>query len=80
MQFIRGLEKSEKDQAIAGAIIRLAKSLRMKVLAEGVETPKQLAYLIENSCDEVQGYYYYKPMPCEAVEEALMQDSALKAN
>lgn len=71
IQFVRGLENSERDRAIAKTIILLAKNLKMKVTAEGVETKAQLEYLSEKLCDEVQGFYYYKPMPAEEVEKYL---------
>ena len=69
MQFIQGIESSEKDQAITKVIINLAKSLGLEVLAEGVETVPQLEFLNQKMCDEVQGYYYYKPMPAEEIED-----------
>ncbi|MEL7608307.1 MAG: EAL domain-containing protein [Bacillota bacterium] len=69
IQFVRGIEKSDKDRAIAQIIINLAKSLDLKVIAEGVETPEQLDFLSQRMCDEVQGYYYYKPMPPEQLEK-----------
>ena len=65
IQFIRGLANSEKDQAITTTIINLAKNLGLRVIAEGVESATQLEFLIEKECDEVQGYYFYKPMPPE---------------
>jgi diguanylate cyclase (GGDEF)-like protein len=65
MQFIKGLENSEKDQAITMTIINLAKNLGLKVIAEGVETLPQIEFLKNKDCDEVQGYYYHKPMPPE---------------
>ena len=74
MQFVRNIENNEKDKAIAQVIINLAKSLNMKVIAEGVETEAQLAFLRRGLCDEVQGFYYYKPMPAEAVE-AMFRDA-----
>lgn len=71
IQFVRGLENSEKDRAITKAIISLAKSMNMKVVAEGVETDAQLAFLSQRMCDEVQGFYYFRPMPAEEVEKHL---------
>lgn len=71
IRFVRGIEGSDKDRAITQVIINLAKSLHMKIVAEGVETPGQLAYLSERMCDEVQGFYYYRPMPAEEVEKLL---------
>ncbi len=71
MQFVHGIEKSEKDKAISKGIINLAKSLRLKVIAEGVETGGQLDFLSQRMCDEVQGYYYYKPMAVPEIEAVL---------
>ncbi len=71
MQFVQGMEKNEKDLAIVKVIILLAKSLRINVIAEGVENAEQLVLLGQEQCDEVQGYYYYKPMPPEELEKVL---------
>ncbi len=71
MQFIRGIEGGEKDQAITKVIINLAKNLGLEVLAEGVETAPQLEFLNQRMCDDVQGYYYYKPMPADEIEKLL---------
>jgi EAL domain-containing protein (putative c-di-GMP-specific phosphodiesterase class I) len=71
MQFVHGIEGSEKDKAISLVIINLAKSLGVKVLAEGVETVSQLDFLNQKMCDEVQGFYFYKPMPAEEIEKIL---------
>ncbi|WP_283608850.1 EAL domain-containing protein [Faecalispora anaeroviscerum] len=69
IQFVWGIEHSDKDRAIAQVIIHLAKSLEMKVIAEGVETEEQLRFLSQKMCDEVQGYYYFRPMPPGELEE-----------
>ncbi len=71
MQFVQSIERSEKDQAIVKIIISLAKSLGLGVLAEGVETAPQLEFLNQKMCDEVQGYYYYRPMTADKVEQLL---------
>ena len=76
MQFVQGLEGNEKDQAITKVIINLAKGLGLEVLAEGVETAPQLEFLNQKMCDEVQGYYYYKPMPAEEIEKLFQSGSA----
>ncbi len=76
MQFIQGIEKNEKDRAITMVIIKLAKSLGLNVLAEGVETRQQLDYLKEKECDYVQGYYYYRPMPAEEIEDLLRKKTS----
>lgn len=71
MQFVQALDNSEKDQAIAVSIINLAKNLGLQVVAEGVETALQLEFLRSRQCDEVQGYYYFRPMPPEEIERVL---------
>lgn len=68
MQFIREIGLNSKDESIISVIIHLAKSLGLKVIAEGVETAVQLDFLTKGDCDEVQGYYYYKPMLREEIE------------
>lgn len=73
MQFISGIEKNEKDRVITDSIINLAKNLGLSVIAEGVETEKQLEFLNQKICDEVQGYYLYKPMPAEEIEGIIMK-------
>ncbi|MEQ8174095.1 MAG: EAL domain-containing protein [Syntrophomonadaceae bacterium] len=79
MQFVHGIEKSEKDRAITKVIINLAKSLGLQVIAEGVETYTQLEFLNKKMCDEVQGYYYFKPMPAHEVEVLLADHQVLPA-
>ncbi|MDD5242235.1 MAG: EAL domain-containing protein [Sulfuricella sp.] len=60
--FIRGLPNDADDTAIAKAIISLARSLGLLVIAEGVETAEQLDFLRSAGCDEIQGYYYSRPL------------------
>ncbi|MHC4992262.1 MAG: EAL domain-containing protein, partial [Planctomycetota bacterium] len=57
--------------AVIHAIMSLAHNLRMKVTAEGVETPDQVALLLSLECDYAQGHYYAKPMSPELVEQLL---------
>lgn len=71
MQFVHGIDSGSKEQAITKVIISLAKNLGIKVVAEGVETEHQLAFLSQRMCDEVQGFYYYKPMPAYELEQIL---------
>ena len=68
MQFIREIGLNNKDESIISVIIHLGKSLGLKVIAEGVETAVQLDFLTKGGCDEVQGYYYYRPMYREEIE------------
>ncbi|WP_159970676.1 GGDEF and EAL domain-containing protein [Pseudomonas sp. 8Z] len=63
--FVDGLPDGEQDAQIARAIIAMAHSLNMMVIAEGVETQAQLEFLREHGCDEVQGYLFGKPMQAQ---------------
>ncbi|ATB69935.1 diguanylate cyclase [Sulfurospirillum diekertiae] len=72
--FIKDLPEAKDDQAIAKAIIALGKTLELEVLAEGVETQAQKAFLIENGCDSMQGFLFAKPMSAEAWETSLDQN------
>lgn len=77
MQFIHAITSNHKDKTIVKIIIQLAKSLNLKVVAEGVETEKQLTILAGEGCDEVQGYYFYKPMPGKDIEALLLNKRKL---
>ena len=63
--FVRNLHTNRNDAAIALAIISLARALDLKVIAEGVETAAQCAFLRKNGCDEIQGYYFSRPVPAD---------------
>lgn len=69
--FISNLTTSHSDSAIIKAIISLAHSLNLQVVAEGVENNQQIEFLRENGCDEVQGFLIGKPMPSEQVSQLL---------
>jgi EAL domain-containing protein (putative c-di-GMP-specific phosphodiesterase class I) len=60
--FIQSVDTNPDDASIAAAIISLGKSLNLKVIAEGVESEKQMAFLRTHQCDEIQGYYFCKPL------------------
>ncbi len=64
--FIRDLPQDGNDVEIAATIIAMAKNLKLKVLAEGVETAEQLDFLQIHDCDAYQGYFYSPPLPAEA--------------
>lgn len=66
--FVRDISTDTEDKAIVSAIIHMAKSLGLQTIAEGVETIAQLEYLQEQGCNEIQGYYYSKPLSPEMFE------------
>jgi diguanylate cyclase (GGDEF)-like protein len=66
--FIREMENHPEDAAIIVAIIGMAKALKFKTIAEGVETEQQLAYLLQNHCDEIQGLLFSNPVPAKHFE------------
>jgi diguanylate cyclase (GGDEF)-like protein len=63
--FIKDIPQSEDDSAIVKAVIALANSLGLSLIAEGVETQEQKDFLVKNSCVNIQGYLYAKPMNAE---------------
>lgn len=69
--FIRDITTDPDDELIAAAVIALAHNMRLKVIAEGVETEEQLAFLRHHGCDLVQGYYFSKPVPAQEVARLL---------
>jgi len=72
--FVMGIPGDGSDCAIAGTIISMAQQLRLRVIAEGVESVEQLAFLREARCDEVQGYLYAKPLPAHEFERGLREN------
>jgi diguanylate cyclase (GGDEF)-like protein/PAS domain S-box-containing protein len=75
--FIRDIVTDPDDATLTLTIINLAHSMRLKVVAEGVETGAQLDFLGRNGCDEMQGYYFARPMPAEECLRALIEDRRL---
>ncbi len=70
--FIRGVPGDASDCAITRTIINMAHSLQLKVVAEGVENFAQADFLIQQNCDEVQGYYYSRPLPEDDLVDYLL--------
>ena len=70
--FVRNMTTDHNDASISKAIILLGQSLNLKVIAEGVETAEQLGLLQQFGCDEVQGYFFSKPLPNADLEKFLL--------
>jgi len=69
--FVRGIPRDAEDVGITNAIIAMAKTLGVQLIAEGVDNPEQLAFLKQGGCEEVQGYLISSPMPAEALRRFL---------
>ncbi|MDQ1724255.1 MAG: hypothetical protein QOG52_1283 [Frankiaceae bacterium] len=78
--FIRNVTTNIVDAAMTEMIIRMAHTLQMDVVAEGVETAAQLAFLSGQGCDEIQGYYFSRPLPVADLEVLLRTDAALPSS
>jgi EAL domain-containing protein (putative c-di-GMP-specific phosphodiesterase class I) len=78
--FVRDITVNPDDAAIVASIISLAHSLRLQVVAEGVETAEQLDYLQGNDCDVMQGYHFSRPLPIEQFEQMLLDGKSLVIN
>jgi EAL domain-containing protein (putative c-di-GMP-specific phosphodiesterase class I) len=74
--FVRVVDTDLNDQAIASAVIAMAGSMNMRVVAEGVETSDQLDFLRAKHCDEIQGYFLSRPLPPEQAEDFLLRTVA----
>lgn len=71
--FVVDIISNHHDAAITQAIIAMAHHLKYRVVAEGVETEPQIAFLLKNQCDELQGFYFAKPMPFEMAQTFLRE-------
>ena len=74
--FIRDIGADPDDGAITAAIISMAKSLNLKVIAEGVENEAQMSFLREHRCDEIQGYYFSKPITATEIVDKVLNAPA----
>ncbi len=78
ISFVSNITSEPDSAAIAKAIIAMAHSLNLKVIAEGVETEGQMRYLHLHGCDEIQGYYYSRPLPASDFERLVLEDRCLR--
>ncbi len=75
-EFFRGEDSGTRGEIVVSEAIRLAKSLNMRTVAEGVEVKEQVEFLASQGCDMIQGYYYAKPMPGSDYEDRMRQNEA----
>ena len=71
--FVADIASDSEDASIVNTIISMSRSLNLKVVAEGVETPEQVEFLRSLNCDQMQGYFYSRPVPPELVPALLMK-------
>jgi EAL domain-containing protein (putative c-di-GMP-specific phosphodiesterase class I) len=71
--FVKDLPDDEDDAAISRAVIALAKSLNLEIIAEGVENQKQQDFLIKNGCNNIQGFLYSEPISAQELEEKYLK-------
>jgi EAL domain-containing protein (putative c-di-GMP-specific phosphodiesterase class I) len=69
MGFLRGGTNVERGNEIITYMVHMAKALKLKIVAEGVELKEQADFLTKEGCDVIQGYFYAKPMPLTDFEE-----------
>ncbi|MES2151197.1 MAG: EAL domain-containing protein [Pseudomonadota bacterium] len=75
--FVADIQRDANDAAIVASIIALAHNLKLAVIAEGVETAEQLAYLRRHGCDQMQGYYFSRPLPAAEFARLLERQACL---
>lgn len=71
--FVRNIQHNPNDEALVSMIISMAKHLRLKVVAEGIEEVAQLAFLMDGGCDYIQGYLFSKPIAAEQLTETFQE-------
>ena len=69
ISFVRGIGKNKIDEGIILSLISLTKGLGIEIIAEGVETEEELTFLVENGCNNIQGFYFFAPMGVNDLEE-----------
>jgi EAL domain-containing protein (putative c-di-GMP-specific phosphodiesterase class I) len=69
--FVRQITITPDDTTIVSAIISMGRSMKLRVIAEGVETQKELKFLQAHQCDEAQGYYFSRPVPAQQFAKLL---------
>jgi EAL domain-containing protein (putative c-di-GMP-specific phosphodiesterase class I) len=77
--FIQSVAVNPDDASITAAIISLGRSLNLKVIAEGVESEEQMSFLRAHHCDEIQGYYFSKPLTARETTDKLRSTMGYKA-
>ncbi|MFC5701422.1 putative bifunctional diguanylate cyclase/phosphodiesterase [Cohnella faecalis] len=70
--FIWGIGKDTRDEAIILAMLLVAQRLELSILAEGVETEEQFAFLQKHGCDDIQGFLFYRPQPADLIQKVLL--------
>ena len=80
MKFIRNIETSETDRRLVSLILDIACYLEVPVVAEGVETERQLEILRKGKCDLVQGYYFSRPLPSDQLEKLIEKEISIERN
>ena len=78
MKFVRNIESSDTDLRLVKLILDIARYLRVRVVAEGVETKGQLSLLKEGGCDLVQGFFFSRPLPAEEFEKLIEKEIAIE--
>ncbi|MBQ9008636.1 MAG: EAL domain-containing protein, partial [Clostridia bacterium] len=80
LHFLTASGDLKKSRIIVSCMVHIVHQLGMKMIAEGVETVEQANFLREQGCPEMQGYYFYKPMPVEEFEKAVLKSEAVSSD